>query len=210
VFSKFQDMFVGGIDTTSTTLEWLMAELIKHPIVMKRAQEEVRRVVGKKSKIDVNDINQMDYLKCILKETLRLHPPAPLSIPRETSTSVKFEGYDIPQKTRVFLNIWAIQRDPTLWERPEEFLPERFKDTTVDFNRQEFEFIPFGGGRRRCPGLTFGVASVEYVTANILYWFDWRLPCGSAQGKDLDMSEVNGLTVSKKIPLLLVPTLHSP
>ncbi|KAE8009552.1 hypothetical protein FH972_005983 [Carpinus fangiana] len=207
---KDLDMFVGGTDTTSTTLEWLMAELIKHPNVMKRAQEEVRRVVGKKSKIDVNDINQMHYLKCILKETLRLHPPVPLSVPRETSTSVKFRGYDIPQKTRVFLNIWAIQRDPTLWERPEEFLPERFKDTAVDFNRQEFEFIPFGGGRRRCPGLTFGVASIEYVTANILYWFDWRLPSGSAREKDLDMSEVNGLTVSKKIPLFLVPTLHSP
>ena len=92
-------MFVGETDTTSATLEWLMVELIKHPNVMKRVQEEVRRVVGKKSKIDVNDINQMDYLKCIFKETLRLHPPVPLSVPRETSSSVKFGGYDIPQKT---------------------------------------------------------------------------------------------------------------
>ncbi|XP_062178170.1 cytochrome P450 71A1-like [Alnus glutinosa] len=204
------DMFVGGSDNTSTTLEWLMAELIKHPNIMKRAQEEVRMVVGKKSKIDVNDINQMDYLKCIIKETLRLHPPVPLSVPRETSASVKFGGYDIPQKTRVFVNIWAIQRDPTAWERPEEFLPERFKDKTIDFNRQEFEFIPFGGGKKRCPGLTFGVASVENVIANILCWFDWRLPSGSVQAKDLDISEVNGLTVSKKIPLHLVPKPHTP
>ncbi|KAE8124347.1 hypothetical protein FH972_019245 [Carpinus fangiana] len=183
-------MFVGGSDTTSTTLEWLMAELIKNPNIMNRVQKDVRKVVGQKSKIDANDINQMDYLKYILKETLRLHPPAPLSLPRETSASVKFRGYDIPPKIRVFINLWAIQRDPTVWERPEEFLPERFKDNPVDFKGQDFEFIPFGGGRRGCPGLTFGVTSVEYVIANILCWFDWRLPSDIVHGEDFDMSEV--------------------
>jgi cytochrome P450 len=98
-------MLVGGSDMTSTTLEWLMAELIKNPNIMKRAQEEVRKVVGQKSKIDANDINQMDYLKYILKETLRLHPPVPLSLPQETLASVKFRGYDILPKTRVFINL---------------------------------------------------------------------------------------------------------
>ncbi|XP_059443549.1 cytochrome P450 71A1-like [Corylus avellana] len=204
------DMFVAGTDTSSTVSEWLMAELIKNPGIMKRAQEEVRRVVGKKSKIDVNDINKMDYLKCVLKETLRLHPPVPLLVPRETITSVKIGGYDIPPKTRVVTNAWAIQMDPKVWERPEEFLPERFEGTSVDFRGQDFEFIPFGGGRRGCPGLTFGVASVEYVVANILYWFDWNLPGDNVQGEDLDMSEANGLTVTKKIPLWLVPILRSP
>ena len=105
VFPKFQDMFVGESDTTSTTLEWLMAELIKKPNIMKRVQKEVRKVVGQKSKIDANDINHMNYLKYILKETLRLHPPAPFSLPREISASVKFRGYDIPPKTRVFINL---------------------------------------------------------------------------------------------------------
>jgi cytochrome P450 len=203
-------MFVAGTDTSATILEWLMAELIKNPSIMKRAQEEVRRVVSKKSKLDKNDINKMDYLKCILKETLRLHPPIPLLLPRETLTSVKIGGYDIPPKTRVYTNTWAMQRDPKVWERPEEFLPERFKDNPIDFRGQDFEFIPFGGGRRGCPGLTFGVASVEYVVANILYWFDWKLPSANVEGEDLDMSESNGLTVTKKIPLHLVPILHSP
>jgi cytochrome P450 len=198
-------MFVGGTDTTSTILEWSMAELVKNPSIMKRAQEEVRRVVNKKSKIDVNDINKMDYLKCIFKEILRLHPPLPLSIPRETITSVKIGGYDIPAKTKVFANIWAIQRDPKVWERPEEFIPERFEDNPIDYKGQDFEFIPFGGGRRGCPGMTFGVASVENVVANLLCWFDWKL-----KGEDLDMTEINALTASKKIPLHLVPTLHSP
>jgi cytochrome P450 len=203
-------MFVAGTDTSSTALEWLMAELIKNPRIMKRAQEEVRRVVNKKSKIDVNDINKMDYLKCILKETLRLHPPLPLLLSRETLMNVKIGGYDIPEKTRVYINAWAIQRDPKVWERPEEFLPERFEDNPIDFKGQDFEFIPFGGGRRGCPGLTFGVASVEYVVANILYWLDWKLPGTSVKGEDLDMSEFNGLSVTKKIPLHLVPILYSP
>jgi cytochrome P450 len=198
-------MFVGGTDTSSTILEWSMAELVKNPSIMKRAQEEVRKVVNKKSKIDVNDIKKMDYLKCILKETLRLHPPLPLSVPRETITSVKIGGYDISAKTKVFVNTWAIQRDPKVWERPEEFIPERFEDSPMDYKGQDFEFIPFGGGRRGCPGMTFGVAAVENVVANLLCWYDWKL-----LGEDLDMTEVNALTASKKIPLHLVPTLHSP
>ena len=131
-----------------------MAELIRNPSIMKRAQEVVKRVVRNKSKIDVNDINQMDYLKCILKESLRLHPPVPLSVPRGTSKGLKFGGYDIPPRTRVFVNVWAIQRDPKLRDRPEEFIPERFTNNPVDFIGQNFEFIPFGGGRRGCPGLT--------------------------------------------------------
>ena len=204
------DMFVGGSDTTSTALEWVIAELIKNPNIMKRTQEEVRSVVGNKSKIDLSDINQMDYLKCVFKETLRLHPPVPLLVPRETSASASIGGYDIPPKTRVFVNAWAIQRDPAVWERPEEFLPERFKDNPVDFRGQDFEFLPFGGGRRGCPGLTFAVASIEYVIANLLCWYDWGMPTASVDGKDLDMSEVNGLTVPKKIPLHLLPTLHAP
>ncbi|KAK7850566.1 cytochrome p450 71a1 [Quercus suber] len=178
--------------------------------ILVRAQEEVRRIVGKKSKIDVNDITQMDYLKCVIKETLRLHPPVPLMVPRETSTSVKFGGYDIPPKTRVFVNSWSVHRDPEVWDRPEEFLPERFIDNPIDFKGQDFELFPFGCGRRACPGYTFGVASIEYVVANLLYWFDWRLPSPSVKGEDLDMSEVSALVVSKKIPLHLVPSLHSP
>ena len=100
-------MFVGGIDTTATILEWAMAELVKNPSIMKKAQEEVRRVVGKKSEVDETDITQMQYLQCIMKETLRLHTPIPLLGPRQTSASVKLEGYDIPPKMTIYVNIWA-------------------------------------------------------------------------------------------------------
>ena len=203
-------MFVGGSDTTSTSLEWLMAEIIRHPNVMKKVQEEVRRVVGEKTNIEMNDINKMEYLTCVTKENLRLHPPVPLLVPRETTKNIEMGGYHIPAKTRVFINAWAIQRDPRLWDRPEEFIPERFQNNSVDFKGQDLQFVPFGIGRRGCPGMSFGVASTEFVIANLLYWFDWKLPEDGVLGKkNMDMSEVNGLAVHKKFALHLVPIPYS-
>ncbi|XP_031266080.1 cytochrome P450 71A1-like [Pistacia vera] len=195
------DMFVGGTDTTATTIEWAMAELIKNPNIMKKAQQEVRSVVGKKSRIDVKDINQMDYLKCIIKETMRLHPPAPFLVPRETSASAKLGGYDIPPRTRVLINVWAIQKDPGIWDKPEEFIPERFENNPIDRKGLHFQLIPFGAGRRGCPGISFALATAEYMIANLLYWFDWKI----AAGQTLDMSEVYGIVAHKKFPLRLLP-----
>ena len=167
---------MAGTDTAATTSEWVMAQLLKNPSIMKRAQKEVRGVVKGKLVIDMKDLDQMEYLKCVIKESLRLHASAPLLLPRETRECVKLRGYDIPAKTRVFVNAWAIQRDPKLWDRPKEFLPERFENSPIDYKGQDFQFIPFGSGRRSCPGISFAVAAVEYVIANILYWFDWKLP----------------------------------
>ncbi|KAL5544076.1 hypothetical protein UlMin_007860 [Ulmus minor] len=205
------DMFVGGSDTTSTGLEWLMAELMRNPRVMKKVQEEVRRVVGNKPKIEMKDINQMEYLKCVIKENLRLHPSLPLLVPRETTSSIDMRGYHIPANSKVFINAWAIHRDPSLWDKPEEFIPERFENNPIDFKGQDFEFFPFGSGRRGCPGMSFGLASTEFIISNILYWFDWKLPRdGDLVPKEVDMSEVYGLTVHKKVPLHLVPASFLP
>ncbi|XP_015954539.1 cytochrome P450 71A1-like [Arachis duranensis] len=210
------DMFVGGSDTVSTTLEWAFSELAKNPKCMKKAQEEVRRIVDGKSKIEENHLNQMNYMKCVLKETLRLHPPVPLLVPRETSTSVKLNGYNIPNKTTVYVNSYAIHRDPKLWENAEEFIPERFEgnndDQQVDYKVIDFQLIPFGIGRRGCPGVSFGIASAEYLMANLLYWFDWKVPNNNSNGDDdfeMDMSELSGMTVTKKQPLYLQPILYS-
>ncbi|XP_057729814.1 cytochrome P450 71A1-like isoform X2 [Arachis stenosperma] len=201
------DMFVGGSDTTSTTLEWTFAELIKNPKAMKKAQEEVRRIVGRKSKVEENDVNQMNYLNCVIKESLRLHPPVPLLVPRQTTSSVKVQSFNIPPKTRVFINAWAIQRDPKLWEKAEEFIPERFENNQVDIKGLDFQLIPFGVGRRGCPGISFGLVSTGYVLANLLYWFDWKLH-GEDEG-DIDMDEMCGITVSKKVSLHLQPIPYS-
>ncbi|KAK8492118.1 hypothetical protein V6N12_065869 [Hibiscus sabdariffa] len=198
------DMFIGGTDTTKATIEWTMAELLKHPIAMKKVQEEVRNVLGKESKVEMEDISKMGYLKCVIKETLRLHPASPLLAPRRTSASVKLGGYDIPSDTTVLINAWAIHRDPEWWEKQEEFIPERFENSSIDFQGQDFHYIPFGFGRRACPGLPFGIASAEYAVANLLYWFDWKLPAG----EDLDMNDVYGITLHMKTPLRVLPLSH--
>ena len=164
-------MLFAGIDTTSTATEWLVAELLRNPRVMTKVQEEIRRVVGEKAIVDVEDINRMDYFKCVVKENLRLHPPVPLNVPRETSESVEIGGYHVPAKTRVLVNAWAIHRNPEFWESPEEFIPERFENNSVDFikSQEYFQLIPFGFGRRQCPGMTLGFLVIEYMVANL--WF---------------------------------------
>ncbi|KAL1363827.1 phenylacetaldehyde oxime monooxygenase CYP71AN24-like isoform X2 [Arachis hypogaea] len=202
--SRLKDMFVAGSDTVSTTIEWVFAELANNPKTMKKIQEEVRRIVGGKSMIEENDLNQMKYMKCVIKETLRLHPPGPLLIPRETANSVEIKGYHIPKKVTVYINSYAIHRDPKLWDNAEEFIPERFEGTQqADYKGIGFQLIPFGIGRRACPGVSFAVASLEYVMANLLYLFDWKVP--NNNGALIDMSELSGLTISKKHPLYLEP-----
>ncbi|KAI9108771.1 hypothetical protein K1719_020076 [Acacia pycnantha] len=199
------EMFLGGNETTTTTVEWILTELRRNPRTMKKAQEEIRKVVGSKSKVEESDIKEMKYLKLVTKEALRLHAPAPFLIPRETISDTKLGGYDIPAKTMIFVNMWAIQRDPEIWENPEEFIPERFENNEMDFKGQDFELIPFGSGRRMCPGMDFAMASVEYMLANLLHWFDWKLPEDGSPECEIDVTETYGLTVKKKVPLFLQP-----
>ncbi|KAL5718038.1 hypothetical protein ACHQM5_010979 [Ranunculus cassubicifolius] len=205
--SVILDMFIAGTETTQTTLEWLMAELVSHPHVLNKLQDEVRRVVGTKHKINEEDIYQMEYLKCVIKEGLRLHPPIVLSMPRVTTASVEIEGYHIPAKTRVLVNIWAICRDPKTWDKPDEFIPERFLNNSVDYKGAHFEFIPFGAGRRGCPAIAFSIASLESILANLVYWFNWE-SIGGQDKMDIDTSEAFGITVTLKHPLLLAPSFH--
>ncbi|PIA51526.1 hypothetical protein AQUCO_01100407v1 [Aquilegia coerulea] len=202
------DMFVAGTDTIYTTLEWAMAELVNHPNEMKILQEEIHRVVGDKSEVDENEISQMDYLSCVIKETLRLHPPLVMVIPRVSSARSDIDGYNIPANTRVIINAWAIARDPKIWDKPNEFIPGRFIKNKVDFRGQDFEFIPFGAGRRGCPGISFGITSIESILASLLYWFDWESPSGNTNEK-IDMSEAFGLSVHMKSPLNLVPKFRT-
>ncbi|KAM1129006.1 hypothetical protein ACFX2I_038790 [Malus domestica] len=133
---------------------------------------------------------------------------SPLLIPHESTADVKLGGYDIPTKTRVMVSAFSIQRDPKVWDRPEEFLPERFEDSSIDFNGQDFQLIPFGSGRRCARESPLGL----FRPNNILYWFDWKLPStsGGELPAALDMTDVYGLTVCKKTHLVLVPVAYSP
>lgn len=168
-----QDMFAGGTDTTHTVLEWAMTELLRHPAVMKELQEEVRRITNGQADITEDDMEQMKYLKAVIKKTLRLHPLIPLLVPRESVQDVKINKYNIASGTRVITNAWAIHRDPTTWEEPEKFHPERFLNSSIDFKGQDFQLIPFGSGRRGCPGILFAIANNEIVIANLMSKFNW-------------------------------------
>ncbi|XP_031250778.1 cytochrome P450 71A6-like isoform X2 [Pistacia vera] len=199
------DIFAGGTDTTYTVLEWAMTELLRKPGVMKVLQNEVRGIVNGKEIIKKEDLDKMHYLKAVLKETLRLHPPIPLLVPRESTKDVKIKNYDISAGTTVITNAWAIGRDPNIWDKPEEFRPERFLNNSIDFKGHDFELIPFGAGRRGCPGVLFAMSTNEIVLANLVNKFDWSLPFG-ARVEDLDMTECTGLTIHRKVPLLAVAT----
>ena len=201
-----QNTFIGAIDTCSVTIVWAMAELIRKPWVLKKVQDEVRTIVGNKERVHPNDLPNFKYLKTVVMETLRLHPALPLLVPRETLRQIKISGYDVPAKTRLFVNTWAIGRDPAIWDNPEEFDPDRFEGKDVSFNGTHFDFVPFGAGRRMCPGMAMGVATTEFTLANLLHCFNWRLPDG-VSSEDIDMEEGRGgFTVHKKMQLILVAT----
>ncbi|RZC53129.1 hypothetical protein C5167_011987 [Papaver somniferum] len=199
------DMFIAGTDTSTSTLVWTMTELVKNPAVMERLQEEVRSILGNKNVVEEIDLPKLNYMKSVVKETLRLHAPGPLLVPRETTDDCTINGYNVPAKTRVFFNAQAIAMDPKFWEDPEEYLPERFLTKSVDFKGQDFEMVPFGMGRRGCPGINFALVLIELVLANLIHSFDWELPVGIKK-EEIDMQEAPGITVHKKVPFFLVAT----
>ncbi|XP_051121923.1 salviol synthase-like [Andrographis paniculata] len=206
-----QDMFIAGIETSSATTDWAMAELMRHPSVLKKAQDEVRRVFRDKGFVDESDFDELKYLKLVMKETFRMHPAGPLLVPRVSKDTSEIHGYTIPAKTNVLVNAWAIARDPKIWKDADSFIPERFLDNNIsfDYNGKNFEFIPFGSGRRICPGMSFGLANVDLPLAMLLYHFDWVLPQGM-KPEDVDMEETFGSTATRKTPLYVIPKLKNP
>ncbi|PHT85206.1 Cytochrome [Capsicum annuum] len=197
------NVLLAGSDTSAAAIIWAMTTLIKNPKVMKKVQEEIRRSVGKKDGIlNEDDIQNLPYFKAVIKESFRLYPSVPLLIPRESMEKSTLEGYEIQTGTIIHVNAWAIARDPEIWENPEKFIPERFLNNNIDFKGQDFEFIPFGAGRRGCPGIALGVASMELASSNLLYAFDWELPRGMKK-EDINTDAKRGLTTHKKNDLCL-------
>ena len=175
---------------------------------MRRAQNEVRGVVKGKEVVEESDLSELVYVKLVVKEALRLHPPAPLLVPRETTEDCRVGEYEIPSGTRVLINAKAIATDPEYWEHPFEFRPERFLNCSIDFKGQNFELIPFGVGRRACPGINFAIPLIELALASLLYSFDWELPPGM-RIEDFDMEEAPGITMHKKTLLFLMATAYT-
>ncbi|KAF3448445.1 hypothetical protein FNV43_RR09158 [Rhamnella rubrinervis] len=201
------DLFIGGTDTSSTTIEWVMTELLRHPKVMDKLKQELADTISLGQSIEEKDIPRLPYLQAVLKESLRLHPAAPLLLPHQAQMDVQVCGYTIPKGTHLVVNSWCISRDPVNWpDRPTEFIPERFLDSKLDFRGTNLCFTPFGSGRRICPGLSLSVRMLSLSLGNLVHHFDWKLPDGMAP-EDIDIGDKFGITLQKAIPLVAIPTL---
>ncbi|ERM96575.1 hypothetical protein AMTRI_Chr09g16460 [Amborella trichopoda] len=201
------DVMFGGTETVASAIEWAMAELMHNPQEMQKVQDELKKVVGLNRQVQEGDLENLTYLKCVVKEVLRLHPPIPLLL-HETAEETEVSGYRIPKQCRVMINVWAIGRDPKSWPDPDAFKPERFtKENAYDFKGSCFEFLPFGSGRRSCPGMQLGLYGLEMAVAHLVHSFDWSLPDGM-KSKDMDMSDSFGLTAPKAQRLVALATVR--
>ncbi|KAH9532018.1 hypothetical protein CY35_19G066600 [Sphagnum magellanicum] len=208
LFLLLKELLEASTDTSITVIEWALAELLKHPKFMKKVQDELDDVIGQDRVIDESDIPQLKYFQAVVKEVFRLHPPATLLVPHQNMEACKIGGYHILPKTQIFVNVWAIHRHSFAYENPLEFNPDRFLQTNVDLKGKHFELIPFGSGRRICPGILLGLLIVQMHLARLLHSFTWKLPKGE-NPQDMDMGEVSGITIRKVIPLhaIAIPRL---
>ncbi|KAM5559623.1 cytochrome P450 76A1 [Rosa sericea] len=199
------EMFTAGTDTTTSTLEWAMAELLNNPKTLQKVQTELRSTISSGKKLEERDIENLPYLKAVIKETLRLHPPLPFLVPHMAMDSCEMLGHHIPKDTQILVNVWAIGRDPKTWEDPLIFKPERFLEPNmVDYKGHHFEFIPFGSGRRMCPAVPLVSRVLPLALGSLLHSFDWVLPDG-LKPENMDMAERMGITLRKSVPLEVIP-----
>lgn len=196
-----------GSESTSETLIWALSLLLNNPKLLKLAQNELDVQIGKSRWVEEADIANLNYLKAIVKETLRLYPPGPLSGPREAIEDCYVGKFFVPKGTRLIVNLWKLHRDPRIWSDALEFKPERFLDNHagISLKGQSFEYIPFSSGRRMCPAVNYGLQVVQLTLARVLQGFDITTPMGMA----VDMNEGLGIALPKVKPLevLLTPRL---
>ena len=195
---------MGGAETTSTMVEWVMAELMHHPQVMRKVHEELAKSVGLDSLVEESHLPKLHYLDAVIKEIFRLHTPLPFLVPRCPSQSSTIGGYYIPKGTMVWLNVWAIHRDPKIWKNPLEFQPERFlnESSNLDYSGNNFNYFPFGSGRRICAGLPLAERTLIYILASLLHSFEWKLP----HDTELEFSDNFGIVTKKLNPVVALPT----
>jgi cytochrome P450 len=181
-----------------------MAELLHNPEALSKAKTELEQVIGKGNPMEESDIARLPYLQAVVKETFRLHPVAPFLLPRKAEADVEIKGYVIPKGAQVLVNAWAIGRDPSSWEKANSFMPERFLGSEIDFKGRNFELIPFGGGRRICPGLLLAIRMLHLMLGSLIHTFDWKLE-GGVKREDMNMEDKFGLTLQIAHPLRAVP-----
>ncbi|ESW05360.1 hypothetical protein PHAVU_011G173200 [Phaseolus vulgaris] len=200
-------VIAAGTDTNNTVLTWTISLILRNPLVLEKVKDELDTHIGKQKCVNESDISKLTYLQAIVKETLRLYPPGPLSAPREFTENCTLRDYNIKKGTRLITNLWKIHTDSNVWEDPLEFKPERFLTThkDIDVKGHHFELLPFGGGRRICPAVSLGLQMVHFTLARFLHSFEILSPSPDP----IDMTETFGLTNTKATPLdiLIKPRL---
>ncbi|KAF3448446.1 hypothetical protein FNV43_RR09159 [Rhamnella rubrinervis] len=197
-------LFVAGTDTTASTFQWAMAELLRDPETLSKARAELEQIIGKGNPVEESHISRLPYLQAIVKETFRLHPAIPLLLPRKAEEDVEIGGFVVPKGAKVIVNAWAIGRDPSTWEDPNSFKPERFMGSEIDVKGKSFELIPFGGGRRICPGLPLATRMLHLMLGSLVHSFDWKLD-DEIKPEDLNMEDKFGISLEMAQPLRAVP-----
>ncbi|KAG5612389.1 hypothetical protein H5410_023670 [Solanum commersonii] len=197
------DLIAGGTDTSAATIEWAFQELLRQPNIMDKAHQELDRAIGKERWVEEEDFSKLPYIDAIIKETFRLHPLCALLPPHYSIEDCNVAGYDIPKGTIVYVNAWSLGRNSKYWDRAEEFIPERFIENNIDIKGQNFALLPFGSGRRRCPGYSLGMKLVRTTMANLLHGFNWKL-AGDMRPEDISMEEIYGLTTHPKKPISVI------
>ncbi|KDP43052.1 hypothetical protein JCGZ_25238 [Jatropha curcas] len=200
----FLDLFAAGTDTTSSTLEWAMTELLRNPKILTKAKAEIEQTVGKGKLIQDSDVDRLAYLQAIIKESFRLRPAVPLLLPRRAGVDVEICGFTVPKDAQVMVNAWAIGRDPSLWADPDLFMPERFLGSEIDARGRNFELIPFGAGRRICPGLPLATSMLSLILGSLINSFGWKLE-DEITSQTMDMEDRFGVTLQKAQPLRAIP-----
>ncbi|KAL2893269.1 hypothetical protein RDABS01_009178 [Bienertia sinuspersici] len=205
VKALIQDMIAAATDTSAVTNEWAMAEVIKHPRVLHKIQQELDTIVGPNRLVIESDLPHLNYLRCVVRETFRMHPAGPFLIPHESLRPTTINGYDIPTGTRVFINTHGLGRNPMVWDNVDEFYPERhwpLDGSRVEISHgSDFKILPFSAGKRRCPGAPLGVVFVLMGLARLFHAFDW-LPPDGMKASEIDTMEVYGMTMPKAQPLM--------
>ncbi|KAJ0750036.1 putative geraniol 8-hydroxylase [Helianthus annuus] len=196
------DLFLAGTETSSSTTEWAMTELFLNPDMFAKVRKEVSSIVGEDGKINEEKILDLPYLHAVIKETMRLHLSVPLLAPHKTENEVKLGDYIVPKNIQILVNVWAMARDPMYWENPLSFMPERFLKSEVDYKGQHFQFLPFGSGRRMCPGIPLAHRVVSLMVASFVYHFDWKL---THPREEMDMNDIFGLALLRATPLVAYP-----
>lgn len=193
------------MDTTSKTMEWAMAELLRNPMVLRKLQEELDRVIGKGNTILESHISELPYLQAIVKETLRIHPTAPLLLPRIVEKNIEIDGFEFPKGAMLIVNAWAIGRDPHTWVNPDSFSPERFLGSELEVKSQFNQLYTFGAGKKSCPGMPLAIRMVSLVLGNLICWFDWKLEEFEDLQKVFEIDDHFGITLKKAISLRAIP-----